>query len=665
MLKELKVKNFISYDELKQEFPSPATIAVVGENGAGKSSALEAIRFALFGDGRDDQRGLIRLGSVGGMMCAVILEDVPLKDQILKVERGVKANGTGYTKVWLNGVLAEQGGAKPTNNKAQDFIDDVLGIDQDTFGLTSFFGLGANDTLMQVRPADRLETLQKLAEVDICKKFHKRASDQVKDLKALIEREMRAVEVLTEMIGDSSGLQSELNGLVAKLKKVKEKQDALAVERNNLIRTEKGFRSLSVERGKLKSGMEFLTGQINTDADAIIDLADSVGSVRDEIDDLKKKSIEYKDAIKGKTIKKYDDDNTKAIEDIFNAEAGIELRRKALAVGKIGGLCPLCGSEIQDHSKEEWMTEIKVLREKAKNAMDRRDVSHAERALVLRNESIIDKNTVRIKGLQEQQVKDKNLKERREEDISRNKVELQTKTSRMKAVKGALKGYDVLNEKLAVIEDTLSQLMADIGGLNQTIKLKREQMKKIKEAIQKKRTMVFTIKTSTENMLSYQVVAEGFSRYAIPVQLLRNLREAIENRASRIYQEFNSGLIKISDIEGAKPGVEFVLQDQMGQRAYKSLSTGEKVMVFLSVRVAITQIINASRDNKVDFLILDEVAGNLSVSRRESLTKLINGFLKRFFPQVFMISHVPMRDIFDKMLRVEKIDGVSSIKVHL
>ena len=61
MLKELQINNFLSYAKETIKFPASSTIAVVGDNGHGKSSMLEAVRFALSGDGRDDLNGLIRL----------------------------------------------------------------------------------------------------------------------------------------------------------------------------------------------------------------------------------------------------------------------------------------------------------------------------------------------------------------------------------------------------------------------------------------------------------------------------------------------------------------------------------------------------------------------------------------------------------------------------
>ena len=137
----------------------------------------------------------------------------------------------------------------------------------------------------------------------------------------------------------------------------------------------------------------------------------------------------------------------------------------------------------------------------------------------------------------------------------------------------------------------------------------------------------------------------------------------IEKKSTIIYQYFTNGVIKIKDIEGTKPGIEFVMHDEVGARVYKALSKGEQVMMFLSIRVALMQIINATKNNKVDFLLLDEIAGNLSDSKREILARLTNSLLRKLFAQIFVVSHVELKDIFDESVYVTKRNDVSEIKV--
>jgi len=52
-IKSLRLKNFMSYAGVHDlDFSDVSTCVIVGENGTGKSSILEAVLYALFGQSR-------------------------------------------------------------------------------------------------------------------------------------------------------------------------------------------------------------------------------------------------------------------------------------------------------------------------------------------------------------------------------------------------------------------------------------------------------------------------------------------------------------------------------------------------------------------------------------------------------------------------------------
>jgi DNA repair exonuclease SbcCD ATPase subunit len=247
-------------------------------------------------------------------------------------------------------------------------------------------------------------------------------------------------------------------------------------------------------------------------------------------------------------------------------------------------------------------------------------------------------------------------------ELSQTKSKLVTVENRFLMLSKELKGYDKIVEQMKDLDSSISELQTEKGSIETKLTYTRKAIESYREDSKKRKDLIKTVKDLELKAAAYRHVSTGFSRYNIPVKLLRNLRTALEKKATRIYHEFAGGSIRIDDVEGSKPGIDFVLEDESGKKSYKVLSSGEKVMVFLSIRCALTQIINATRNNKIDFLILDEVAGNLSPSKREDLTKLINKLLRTFFPQVFMVSHVELRDIFNKTLHVVKEGGISHVK---
>ena len=63
MLNEIELGNFLSHSNTKLGFNKGVTV-FVGQNGAGKSSIIDAITFALFGQHtRNSNKGLVRRGA--------------------------------------------------------------------------------------------------------------------------------------------------------------------------------------------------------------------------------------------------------------------------------------------------------------------------------------------------------------------------------------------------------------------------------------------------------------------------------------------------------------------------------------------------------------------------------------------------------------------------
>lgn len=660
MLSELQVKNWMSYEKEKVVFSGGSTIAVVGENGHGKSSLLEAIPFTLFGDGRDGMKGLIRIGSDDGMSTALVLSDVPGPGRTMRVERGVTKGGNGYLKVWVDDELVEKGGASPSNNKAQDFVDAVLGIDSETFQLTAFFGLGTNDSLMQVRPSERLETLQKLAQVDICSEFHKVANEKAKDFQKAADEDKRAIEVASEAVADTDELGSELSKVKANLEKQRESLENLFAKRASLRKDEDTFQGLLREQEGMRQKKVMQKKQLDS---AQYQLTDA----EQEMTELKEKSREYAqniaDAEKAlaefESLEEYQKRSEEKMVEKASIEAAIKLRQTAATTNADD--CPLCGAPLDSEVHKDWKEEIEALKEQ--HGKVKRSLDELHRKILKRGE--LEKQQDKLKSQMQSINRNgeiaKKQQDKAKKEIEQVKAEIKKTDGRLNAIREQMKGYDEIVDKMKDLDEKIGTKQSEVGSSEAEVKSLTKQIDQAKKAKANLKSLEKQVKEYMEKASGYKTVAEAFSRYAIPVQLLRNIREAIEQRSTRIYQHFQYGEIVIRDTEGAKPGVEFVLLDELGERPYKALSAGEKVMMFLAVRVAITQIINGSRNNMVDFLVLDEVAGNLSPTKRESLTKLINTLLKRYFSQIFAVSHVDLRDIFDRTLNVEKTNGVSHV----
>jgi exonuclease SbcC len=100
----------------------------------------------------------------------------------------------------------------------------------------------------------------------------------------------------------------------------------------------------------------------------------------------------------------------------------------------------------------------------------------------------------------------------------------------------------------------------------------------------------------------------------------------------------------------------------------EGFSGGERDVVALSARLALSQVIGSSAAHPPSFLVLDEVFGALDRDRRTQLLELLGRISESIdsFQQMFIISHVDdvrASPIFTRVLRiVETEDGSSRIE---
>ncbi len=225
MLSKIKLKNFLSYEDEEVDVSGSSTIAVIGDNGHGKSALLEAVYYAYYGKGRDSVSGLIRENSDGDMLVSIDVKDFPKAGDTFSIERGVREWKKSFAVARINGEL-EAKGVESVNQ----FVEEVTGFDSETFLLTTFFGLGENDNLMQVRPSVRLETMQRIANVLVYEDFNAEAVKRLKRCSADMMTKEADIEALQSVCGDSKEIKESTEARKKELGEKNEELDNLYAE---------------------------------------------------------------------------------------------------------------------------------------------------------------------------------------------------------------------------------------------------------------------------------------------------------------------------------------------------------------------------------------------------------------------------------------------------
>ena len=164
-LASLKLENYRKYRNATVEF-SDGIMGIVGRNGAGKSTIIEAIGWCLYGApaARSNQDEIATTGLPRGMPCTVTLE-MEAGGEAIRVVRTVKAGQTaGTANLYVQG----QSGATVTgSNEVTEYVGRKLGMDWAAFFSSVFARQKDLDALVSATPGKRREIITRLLRIDI------------------------------------------------------------------------------------------------------------------------------------------------------------------------------------------------------------------------------------------------------------------------------------------------------------------------------------------------------------------------------------------------------------------------------------------------------------------------------------------------------------------
>lgn len=655
MIKSIHLENFLSYEDGFVDL-SGSTIAVVGDNGVGKSAFLESIPYAYFGIGRETKEGMSRIKGDGSHRVEIT------DDEGISIIRGRKPSGAGFTEVRNGTTLIAKG------TEADEWIVKRLGIDADTFMLTSFFGLGDTytDKLLRVLPSARLDALQELAQVGPYRDFLSKAKADYSTVELANTKEQARKEGAESAIANASNLSTRLAECEGIVKSNDSELDALKKVRAELQTQEAAYQALVSERERLIAERKHCNGLI---ADALADIKESESSISQETTSLsaaRKSLAEMKKTVESMDVAKINADiddlrNDIAAKKTVSQLKGVASKLDASAIAQ----CPLCNQAVTAEIIASWSESVSLLNTEvdflSKNLTSLLESSKQYTSTV----SKIEKLKAEIEDSVETVEEAKKIIAEAQIVLKHNRGEVEAKDIRYNTISEKLGDeYRDLQKKIAGILADIDECHHKRGVASGEIVQLKESLQRVDESkaiIQKSEKMIAEYR---DKMEALNVLKTAWSRYGIPLQLVNRLTTRIEGRASAMYREFDNGSIEVREVDDrGKPGIQFFLVDRKGERTFGQLSMGEKIMFFISIRVAIAQIVAEDSPINVNFLVLDEAMGNLSPRSCDNLIRLINKSLRKIFPQLILVTHTAMPEIFDKSLFVTMSNDVSILKM--
>ena len=243
----IKYKNFLSCGNyfIEIQFDKDPTTLVVGNNGSGKSTMLDALTFALFGK---SFRGINKpqlLNSTNERECVVELV-FSIGNTTWKIIRGMKPS---IFEIHKNGKLIDQQASSSDQQKILE--QNILKMNYKSF--TQLVVLGSSNFVpfMQLTAASRREVIEDLLDIKIFSSM----SSIIKDSTKKIRDELNILQLKEDSLSDKYNMQLQFinkiesqgkDDITQKKSKIKE----LATEASDLIEinldTNKSIESLNV-----------------------------------------------------------------------------------------------------------------------------------------------------------------------------------------------------------------------------------------------------------------------------------------------------------------------------------------------------------------------------------------------------------------------------------
>lgn len=210
--KKITWKNFLSTGNTPNTvlLNKSTTTLIIGKNGEGKSTILDALTFSLFGKPFRNINKPQLINSINGKQCSVEIEfSIGIKEY--RVVRGIKPN---IFEIWVDGELMNQDAAAKDYQKVLE--QQILKLNYKTFTQVVVLGSASFVPFMQLPSHQRREVIEDILDIKIFSTMNQLLKEKIQGTKdeilrtdQLISLAKQRVEAQKQIISTLSQAKSE------------------------------------------------------------------------------------------------------------------------------------------------------------------------------------------------------------------------------------------------------------------------------------------------------------------------------------------------------------------------------------------------------------------------------------------------------------------------
>ncbi|RLE45673.1 hypothetical protein DRJ22_03860 [Candidatus Woesearchaeota archaeon] len=676
ILKKVVLNNIRSYLNETIEFPE-SKILLAGDIGAGKSSILLAVEFALFGTLRGELSGsaLLRNGAKAG---SVDLE-FELDSKTYLIHRSLKRTkssveqGPGF--VLVDGLKRE---LTPIELKA--FVLELLNYPREylnksknlIFRFTIYTPQEEMKRILFEDAETRTGILRRIFNID---KYELIKSNATSYMKFLREKQRAFEAMVKDLKEKEASLAEKKNELKAAedfldslMPKIKESEVTLEQKQAKLEKFEKAIKERQdilriFEKNKAvleqKKNQAVLFEKEIADIDAV--LSEKLGSFKDKSQEISKKEKEIQDI--ETTLRQF-------IKESAGVSVLIEQSRRLAE--KISSLdqCPTCLQKVDEsHKSRIFDVESKKQAElKEKSELNAYKIRNSEENIKKLRQELADLRKLQQEYLVFLQKKKSQDEKRKRKDLLSDS--LKSLSREIKSLEKQQAAYE-----RALAEDSLDaefkNARAEVEVLrkeHQSLLLEEskfnERVVQVSKYISLLERDINSKLEAKKNLEHSKKLHNWFSDYFMP------LVDTIEKHVmARIHQDFNDlfqqwfSVLVDDDLLQASLDDSFtplIIQNGFDVE-FNNLSGGEKTACALAYRLALNKVVNDifTEAKTKDLIILDEPTDGFSEEQLDRMREVLEQLGLR---QVLIVSHEPkMEGFVDDVIRVQKQGHVSKV----